>query len=394
MSEDQKLTVVQLTLITGERLPCLVYEATWLPVKLATRWVVTYRRQRVQSLTLRDNLYAVSKLYRWAEQVAKVDLEALLSRGETLTARQLESLVGYLREQTASSVPSVISPNTLNKQLYAVEDFLVWALDHTQTRAGHTNLLHTQAQRGQLTTTLRSLRFRGHPTQRIEPLNEIEITTVRRVLAPQRNPHGQWLFPDCFTVTNALRNWLMVEMALELGLRVGELLKLRLDSLPRGGQHALLVRRHPDDPYDTRQHEPAVKTAERGLPLSAPLLTALRLYVTSRQPLGRVSGKSPYLFVTDEGQPLSRGRAHDILQVVSQHTGIHPLSWHRFRHTWAERMATHLLEVPNGLDQLMYLGGWTNPQSPQRYVQNAVAQQAQASLRAWQEALYSEETYS
>jgi len=394
MSEDQKLTVVQLTLTTGERLPCLVYQATWLPVKLATRWVVTYRRQRVQSLTLRDNLYAVSKLYRWAEQVAKIDLEALLSRGETLIARQLESLVGYLREQTARSVQSVISPNTLNKQLYAIEDFLVWALDHTQTQARHTNLLHTQAQRGQLTTTLWSLHFRGHPTQRIEPLNETEITTVRRVLAPQRNPQGQWLFPDCFTVTNALRNWLMVEMALELGLRVGELLKLRLDSLPRGGQHALLVRRHPDDPYDTRQHEPAVKTAERGLPLSAPLLTALRLYVTSRPPFGRVSGKSPYLFVTDEGKPLSRGRAHDILQVVSQHTGIHPLSWHRFRHTWAERMATHLLEVPNGLDQLMYLGGWTNPQSPQRYVQNAVAQQAQASLRAWQEALYPEETHS
>jgi integrase len=151
------------------------------------------------------------------------------------------------------------------------------------------------------------------------------------------------------------------------------------------------VRRYPDDPYDTRRHEPAVKTAERGLPLSASLLAALRLYVTSTPPLGRVSGKSPYLFVTDEGRPLSRGRAYDLLRVVRQRSGVHPLSWHRFRHTWAERMAAHLLDVPNGLDQLMYLGGWTNPQSPQRYIQNAVARQAQASLRAWQAALYPEE---
>jgi hypothetical protein len=39
----------------------------------------------------------------------------------------------------------------------------------------------------------------------------------------------------------------------------------------------------------------------------------------------------------------------------------------------------------------MYLGGWANPQSPQRYIQDAVAEQAQATLRAWQEALYAPE---
>jgi integrase len=233
MSEAQHLTVVQLTLSTGERLPCLVDDATWLPVTLATRWAVTYRRQRVQSSTLRDNLYALSKLYRWAGQVAQLDLEALLLRGEMLSARQLESLVGYLREPTPKVTQPVLSPNTLNKQLYAVEDFLLWALDHAQAQAGQTDLLRTQAQRWQLTTTLRSLRFRGHPTQRIAPLSDAEVAAVRAVLAPQLSPQGEWQFLDCFTVTNALRNWLMVEMALELGLRLGELLKLRLDSLPR-----------------------------------------------------------------------------------------------------------------------------------------------------------------
>jgi hypothetical protein len=55
-------------------------------------------------------------------------------------------------------------------------------------------------------------------------------------------------------------------------------------------------------------------------------------------------------------------------------------------------LAAYLLETPNGRDQLMYLGGWTNSQSPQRYIQDAVAEQSQATLRAWQEALYTPET--
>jgi hypothetical protein len=38
---NQKLMVVQLTLSTGECFPCLVDDATWLPVTLATRWAVT-----------------------------------------------------------------------------------------------------------------------------------------------------------------------------------------------------------------------------------------------------------------------------------------------------------------------------------------------------------------
>lgn len=68
MPEAQKLTIVQLTLSTGERLPCLVNDATCLRVTLATRWAVTCRRQRVHSSTLRDNLYALNKIYRWAAQ--------------------------------------------------------------------------------------------------------------------------------------------------------------------------------------------------------------------------------------------------------------------------------------------------------------------------------------
>ena len=47
---------LRLVLDTGERLPCLVDRETWLPVRLATRWAMRYRRYLQQSSTLADNL--------------------------------------------------------------------------------------------------------------------------------------------------------------------------------------------------------------------------------------------------------------------------------------------------------------------------------------------------
>jgi integrase len=393
LSKQTTLTLVQLTLTTGERLPCLVYTNTWLPVKLATRWAVT-RRLRVQSSTLRDNLYTIRKLYQWAGEVAQLDLEALLSSGRTLSSAQLESLFASLRHTPISRKSPVCSPNTVNKQLYVLETFLHWTLHHVRPASERLNFTERQAQHEQMHAAFQSLHDNGHPAQRIEPLDEQQIAAIRSRLAPLVQPKGNLQFPTTFTASNALRNWLMVEVALELGLRIGELLKLRLDSLPRGGRRMLLVRRFPDDPYDQRQHEPAVKTAERALPVSVSLASALHLYVTSSPPLGRKVGRTPYLFVTDEGNALSRARANDILEVVSRQSRVAPLSWHRFRHTWAERLAEHLLEVPNGLDQLMYLGGWTNPDSPRRYMQYAVARHAQTSLSRWQQSLYEQEAHS
>lgn len=391
MLDDSDLTIIPLVLTTGERLPCLVYTATWLPVKLATRWVVSHRRHWVQSATLRDNLYAIRRLYNWAAHEAQIPLETELLQGETLSPRQLEDLGVHLRASSRARKVPVVSPNTVNKALYAIEDFLLWAWDHATYRQPDAQHTRRYMLRFQLTEALHSLRYPNYPSRRYMPLSDTEVRAIRMTLAPSLQPNGSQVFPGTFSATNALRNWLMVEMALELGLRIGELLKLRLDSLPRGTQRLLLVRRYPDDLYDTRTHEPAVKTAERGLPLSEALLNTLRAYVTGKPPLGRLAGKSPYLFVTDEGNALSHGRANDILRVVSERSGVSPLSWHRFRHTWAEHMAAYLLNVPNGLDQLTYLGGWTNPQSPQRYMQNAVAAQAQAHLSAWQRSLYAEE---
>jgi integrase len=383
------LAIVRLVLNTGERLPCLVDAQTWLPLRLPMRWAVRYRRYRLQSSTLAGNLRILAKVYRWAWQVANIDLDDYLTSDRRLDARQIESLAAYLREREGADV-AVVTPNTYNQQLSVVENFLTWAL-YPANRGGASTLTFEQlsAERDRLKFLFQSLHMRNGQSCRHEPLTVDEIARIRVTIGPQEEANGSWRFPaDGFSPVTALRNWLMFEMALELGLRRGELLKLRLDSLPRGPEAGIKILRYPDDPYDSRQVEPAVKTAERILPASHRLLKAIRAYMTLPPPLGRVKCKSPYLFVTRTGSPVAIDTARDLIQVIGQRSGVSPLSWHRLRHTWAERLAPVLLQQPNGLDRLMYLGGWTHPGSPKRYIQLAVTQQAGQALRTYQSQLY------
>ncbi len=92
-----------------------------------------------------------------------------------------------------------------------------------------------------------------------------------------------------------------------------------------------------------------------------------------------------------KGYPLSLDRANDVIQDIGRHGEVTPLSWHRLRHTWSEQWADRLLSHPNGNDILQYLGGWTNPHSPDHYIQHTVARQAAELVRAYQQTLYAEE---
>jgi integrase len=350
--ENQPFAIIPLILSSGERLPCLVDAQTWIPLRVATRWAVRYRRFRVQPSTLTNNLRALAKVYRWADTVG-INLDEHLLAGELLTPRQLESLATYLRTASVPKSRDVVSPNTFHNYLSVTVDFLKWAL-YAENRGGISQLDLEQAtlQRMQLDLIFESFRPRTRRPQRQQPLTDAEIQAIRATIGPEKSASGQWAFPaTCFSPRTALRNWLMFETALGIGVRRGELLKLRLDSLPRGGQAGIKVLRYPDDPHDSRPIEPAVKSAERMVPAARSLLRALQAYITLPQPQGRVKGQTPYLFVTWRGVPVSLETANDIIQAIGRHSQVAHLSWHRLRHTWAEKWQPCCKTSPMG---------WTN----------------------------------
>jgi integrase len=127
-----------------------------------------------------------------------------------------------------------LDTGTFDQNLAVVEDFLKWSLD-SENRGGCValSLEQLKGERQRIEQICRSLRVGARPSMRIEPLAETDIEGIRRAIGRRQDSEGRLSFPDVFSSHTRLRNWLMFEVALELGIRRGELLKLRLDSLPR-----------------------------------------------------------------------------------------------------------------------------------------------------------------
>jgi hypothetical protein len=189
-------TVLNVVLDSGERLPCLVETATWIPVRVATRWAVCYRRYRVQSSTLANNLRILAHVYRWARETTDYDLDDHLTRGETLRGREIESLANSLRVNASNPA---LDTGAFDHQLAVVEDFLKWSLD-SANRGGQNALSLEQlaAERDWLKEVFRSLRVGARSPDRIEPLEEAQVEAIRCAIGPKQGSKGTLLFPESF----------------------------------------------------------------------------------------------------------------------------------------------------------------------------------------------------
>ena len=150
-------TVLNVVLDSGERLPCLVESATWHPVRVATRWAVRYRRYRVQSSTLANNLRVLARVYRWAQGTAGYDLDNHLTQGQTLRNREIESLVSTLRATTDGHA---LDTGAFDQHLAVIEDFVKWSLD-SENRGGrnHPKNKESRSKSGELAYARRNCGF-------------------------------------------------------------------------------------------------------------------------------------------------------------------------------------------------------------------------------------------
>lgn len=397
----RRFRVLPLTLDTGEVLPTLVDASSWIPVRVATRWVIRRRRWRSMPSTLTNDLRSIGLLYSWAS--GTLDLDDLLEDGQPVTGMQIQDMLAFLRvggHVVDIDRATISGSNTVARHASVIRDFLKWAVDPTsQGRRQMVPFDEIRYRRACLDEAFHAVTRQSGGSRRIRPLTEEEVTRVERLIGPRRKDDGSLIVPLHFAVANPfrvetrLRNWLMCAIAIQCGLRRGELLKLRLDDLPQPDSPGLKVRRRAHDTADARRHRPGVKTVERVLDLSGEVRAGLRAYLTNRAPSGRTAGGSPYLFVTAAAQALSITAANEVVRVIAQHAQIDDLSWHSFRHTWAEALAEELLthhREEETLALLRTLGGW-KPRStmPLHYTQNAMARRASDFLRERNERLYS-----
>lgn len=398
MNSNYRILLVVLD--TGEQLPTLVRSSDWIPVRVATRWAVRRRRFECMPSTLAHDLRALGVLYDWADKTLRRDLDDLLESLEVPTGSQLDSLVAFIRtrgDRSQINAECLKGMATLANQAAAIRSFLVWSADPANQgstpRKPNEVLLQQRTMVAELFRRL--IRNAGSP-DRIPPVSIVGIARINEVFGPHREDNRLVLplsfkSQNPFRPSSRLRNWLMYSIAHQCGLRRGELLKLRLDDLPTPGEPGLKIRRRPYDTADGRRYKPSVKTVERVLPLSDEVRAGLRAYLSSPAPVGRPSARSPYLFVSATGLALSIRAGDKIVKILSEHADVPDLSWHSFRHAWAESLAEDLLnEKPeeHALALLRQVGGWRSTTTPLHYIQNALAKRANEFLSERNSRLY------
>lgn len=403
-ASSRRFRVVHVTLPKAaeheqEVVPILLDDRSGLPLRLAMRWVMRSRRSVVGEKTLADDLRGASLLYAFSEDVLGWQLDELFADGHRLNAAELEQLIDYLREGRGGT-RGIRALSTTGQLISNIERFLRW-LANPLDRGGTTyvtpeDLVLYREQLAHAFADTRAGRSRG---QRKQPLTPEQDLALASLIGPVKRRDGKYEAPLRFQEANPwkphtrLRNWIGYQLSRELGLRRGEVGKIRIDDVRSlEGQPCVAIRRRPHDAADTRKsgNRPKVKTVERELPISELLLLAIRQYThTLLRDGGRRGANTPYLLVTGNGSPISGSSLDAIWHAVNSAMNLR-LSWHVLRHTWAEETADALLEDHQGaidssevvLGILRELGGWAPASSsPFLYIKNALKKRGDAYLR-------------
>lgn len=199
------------------------------------------------------------------------------------------------------------------------------------------------------------------------------------------------------------RNWLMIKILYDTGMRSGEVLSLRIDRLDLYAEKPTIrVTRTHNDPYDSRKNQPVAKTLERNIPISLSLVDAISRYIEIRSKIPGAN-KHPYLFVTQRkgvtlGQPLSEaafyGRVFKpVIDVMPEF--FSGMSRHQLRHNFNERLSDRIDDInriakenPNiqainekqEIQIRQHLCGWKSEDSPAIYNQRHIQKVARKAL--------------
>ncbi len=342
--------------------------------RVAADYLFADYHQRRSPQTLRTQTAA---LIRWVEYLQKVKAAThLLAEATTWASTKfspgdIEKLQLYAETQ-ATSLPLVYAASYCQHQANAwqgvtwglVEGFVKWLLKQGYTVVTVNNRLSTIKVYVRLATKagvippaeqslIREVRgYGGREGKRVNtkrPKNRLGHKKAEAiVLTPEQARRLKTEHP---TSPQGIRDRLMVCLFLDLGLRASEVAALKVEDLLEAGR--ISVYRQKTDHTDQ-------------MVLSADILHALTAYQPYKRPSGTLlRGSRKDETLTEEVMSV-RAIGARIKVLGRDILGIWELSPHDLRHTWATRAAKH-----SNPFVLRDAGGWSNMQTPSRYVERA-----------------------
>lgn len=213
--------------------------------------------------------------------------------------------------------------------------------------------------------------YKSLPDDFISCLQSTIIPSTKNVI----NTLNPWYRP-----CSQLRNYIIIKMLLEYGLRLGELLSLTTSSIKPNlsGKGYSLIITTDSSQVDTRVKPASIKnsSSHRSLYLTEIDYKLLELYIATQRGLL----EHTFIFVADRTSvPLSGKQVSNILKELEEsiykqdptYSKIH-ITPHSLRHTWATKLLKYFIEneendMELALDKLRNLGGWAINSSVPNY---------------------------
>ncbi|MDH4232280.1 MAG: site-specific tyrosine recombinase XerD [Nitrospirota bacterium] len=155
------------------------------------------------------------------------------------------------------------------------------------------------------------------------------------------------LLQTSFSGKTVMRDSSMLELLYSSGLRVSELVKIKLGDVHFDAGFVRIMGKG---------------SKERVVPVNLRALEKIKRYIAEERPVILRKRQSPYLFVTKMGKPMSRQRFWQTLKAIGKQAGLE-ISPHTIRHCFA----THLLEGGADLRSLQKMLGHSDISTTQIY---------------------------
>ena len=351
----------------------------WYPTLFATSQL---RNAAKAPNTIEAHLNAIKLLFEWANS-HEIDLKQSFSTMKFLTVEQIESLCSYLKQARSQRMKSNVIPirmankertrasltqtKTVAKQTYYIRisyiaDYLEWFAKRVLSER---KIIISREISHLISLMIRSLKAR-RPIRSINQRNAPKGVSEaqRELLLSVCDPK---YLNSPFSSKTRERDSLLVEILYRTGVRLGELLSIKISDLNFQENTLLIARRH-DDVDDPRIKQPVAKTLDRLLPLSRDLSKRIHDYILRHRSLVKGANRHEFLFVTYKsgphcGMPLSTSAVYRIInRVTSNIDCLSDLTPHVLRHTWNDRFSEKADK--QGLDEAeeeklrSYIMGW------------------------------------
>ncbi|WKV11458.1 site-specific integrase [Marivirga harenae] len=350
-------------------LPLLFRDDTNQPCYIFLKFVLLDLRYKYSKTNIRNKLYCIKRLYQYSESRYQ-SFENLLIRGEKQPIQDIiDSFIYYILDSTSRYKQSVDYRNLI---LRSVNDFIEFINRDYNLEIS--------------LTKLRSFIIKSRTTLQRKNNRDIDsdfLLTVVHIASPSSefNP-----FKEDEGIR--IRNFVIVSLLQETGIRKGELLTLKIDSYQEFGDRFYIEIMDDPEEFDPRFSPPSVKNLQsnRTVAISKELFMVIHFYVITYRNV-ESNSVSKFLFLSEKGNPLGKNALANIIKKLVQKANEitnsnYNISPHDFRYAFANNFLSFLIDekgypLDKALDQLRAIMGWTlTSVMPSKYAANYISDKA------------------